>query len=93
MDKQIKAPERKGSSKEATSGDAAVGAAITKAGTSAAHAAAGASRSLVGGLSAIRDVRHAKKQRADAQADLRDIERLLEADRSDLAHRREIERN
>ena len=93
MEIQNKEVVKKSTQKDPTSGDAAVGAAITKAGTSAAHAAKGASRSIAGGWSAMRDVRHAKKQRTDAQADLRDIERLLEADRNDLAHRREIERN
>lgn len=74
-------------------GDAAVGAALSKASKAGAMAAAGAGRSIAGGFSAIREVRRAAKQRSDAQTDLREIERGLEEDRTLLAHREDVERN
>jgi len=43
------------------------------------------------GLKAIRAVRAAAKRRADAQQDLREIERGLEEDEAELIHRQDIE--
>lgn len=67
--------------------------AIMRAGSSAREAAGGAGRSLSVGFSAMRQVRQASKMRADAEADVRDIERGLEEDRDELAHREDVERN
>ena len=78
---------------EEPTGDAAVGAAITQASKAGMRAATDASKSLASGFSAMRDVRRAKKQRADAQIDLREIKRGLELDRNELAHREDVERN
>jgi len=80
-------------SEEEPVGDEAVGDALAKAGNFATGAAANAGRSLAGGLSAMRKVREASKRRADAQADLRDIEMGLEEDREMLSHREDVERN
>lgn len=78
---------------EDRSGDAAVGAAITKAGSSAVGVAKDAGRSFAGGISALKEVRRVTKLRTDAQADLREIERGLAEDQDLLAHREEVERN
>ncbi len=78
---------------EAVSGDSAVGAAITRAGSSAAGAAKGAGRSLAGGLSALKQVRNVSRQRANARAHVRDIEQALDDNRALLVHREDITRN
>lgn len=80
-------------SEPSPTGDAAVGAAISRAGSNAAGAARGAGKSIAGGFSAMRQVRQASKLRANAQSDLRDIELGLEEDRSLLVHREDVERN
>ena len=77
---------------EAT-GDEAVAGAMARVGSSAKNAAVGAGRSIAGGVSALRQVRHASKLRSDAEADVREIERGLEEDRDELAHRDDVERN
>ena len=73
--------------------DAAAVNAMARAGSSARDAAMGAGRSIAGGLSALRQVRQASKLRSDAEADVRDIERGLEEDRDELAHREDVERD
>lgn len=78
---------------QGSSGDAAVGAAITRAGSTAAGAAVGAGKSLAGGFSAMREVREASRLRASARAKVHDIEQGLEEDRSLLVHREDVERN
>ena len=60
--------------RDALEGDAAVGAAITRAGSTAAGAANDAGRSIAGGFSAMRQVRQASKMRANARAEVREIE-------------------
>ncbi len=49
--------------------------------------------SFADGFSALKEVRRASKLRADAEADVRDIERGLEQDRDELAHREDVEEN
>lgn len=73
--------------------DAATVNAMARAGSSARDAAMGAGRSIAGGLSALRQVRQASKLRSDAEADVREIERGLEEDRYELAHREDVERD
>lgn len=73
--------------------DAAAVNAMARAGSSARDAAMGAGRSIAGGLSALRQVRQASKLRADAEADVREIERGLEEDRYELTHREDVERD
>ena len=54
-------------------------------------ATASPSNAVASGFTAMRAVRQASKMRADAQADLREIERGLEEDRDELYHREDIE--
>ncbi len=76
--------------RDALEGDAAVGAAITRAGSTAAGAAKDAGRSIAGGFSAMRQVRQASKMRANARAEVREIEEGLEENRALLAHREDV---
>ncbi|MBO7674842.1 MAG: hypothetical protein J6S63_07510 [Atopobiaceae bacterium] len=73
--------------------EAEVGSALARAGSTAVSAASGAGRSVLSGFSAMREVRYAAKQRSNAQADLRDIQRGLEEDRRILEHRESVVRD
>lgn len=73
--------------------EAAGGSALARAGSTAVSAASGAGRSVMSGFSAMRELRHAAKQRSDAQSDLRDIQRGLEEDRRTLEHRESVVRD
>ncbi|MBR3317106.1 MAG: hypothetical protein IKG21_04715 [Atopobiaceae bacterium] len=80
-------------SKLEQTGDMPVAQALTTAGSGARSAAGDAGRSIVGGLTALKQVRLATKMRADCEADIRDIERGLDEDNDELAHRVDVERN
>ena len=62
-----------------------------KAAGAALGAAKGAASTLRAGVFALRDVRNASRQSADARAQAKEIEEALESDQEVLDHRREIE--
>ena len=62
-----------------------------KAAGAALGAAKGAASTLKAGAFALRDVRNASRQSADARAQAKKIEEALESDQEVLDHRREIE--
>lgn len=63
----------------------------TKAAGAALGAAKGAASTLRAGAFALRDVRNASRQSADARAQAKKIDEALESDQKVLDHRREIE--
>lgn len=63
----------------------------TKAAGAALGAAKGAASTLRAGAFALRDVRNASRQSADARAQAKKIDEALESDQEVLDHRREIE--
>lgn len=62
-----------------------------KAAGAALGAAKGAASTLKDGVFALRDIRNASRQSADARAQVKKIEEALESDQEVLEHRREIE--
>ncbi len=79
--------------RKASKGASSAAGAMSKAGSTVKGAAAGTSRSIVGGIGAMRDVRKATKARQSAAADLRAIKQGLEEDQELLAHRVDVARN
>lgn len=64
---------------------------VAKAAGAALGAAKGAASTLKDGVFALRDVRNASRQSADARAQAKKIEEALESDQKVLEHRKEIE--
>lgn len=83
-----------GSQDEGATDDDAVAKDAARGALGAARGmATGAATTLKGGLSAMRDVRAAARQHADAQRSVRALAQALEQDRAELAHRKEVEAN
>lgn len=67
------------------------GPGTNKAAGRAVGVAKGAANTLKAGAYAVRDVHNASRQSADARAQVRTIQKSIEADKRTLGHRREIE--